>query len=87
MTTAEQRGVAAPNVPPGITERRFALPVFIFAVSLLAYGISVVGAVLATSLGVKIALAILAGAFTSNLAIIGHDGVHRSSRARNGSTA
>jgi len=58
--------------------RGVALPVAIFAVSLFVYGACVAGAVLATGLTAKIAFAVIAGVFIANLAIIGHDAVHRS---------
>src|SRR5258705_6567870 len=69
---------AAANVPAGITKREVALPLLIFAVGFSVYGASILGAVLATRLDVKIGLAILAGVFIANLAIIGHDAVHKS---------
>jgi omega-6 fatty acid desaturase (delta-12 desaturase) len=68
----------ARRVPPGIMKRRLALPILIFASSLLAYGLCVAGAVLATRLDAKIALAMVGGVFIANLAIIGHDAIHRS---------
>jgi acyl-lipid omega-6 desaturase (Delta-12 desaturase) len=58
--------------------RGLVLPTFIFLVGFSLYLASVAGAVLATSIALKIALATLAGAFIANLAIIGHDAVHRS---------
>ena len=78
MTTAEQRGAVAPKVPAGITMRQIGLPVFIFAAGFSAYAICIAGAVLAQPLSVKIAFAVAGGVFTANLAIIGHDAVHRS---------
>ena len=62
----------------GFTKRRIALPVLIFASSLSAYGLCVAGAVLATRLDAKVALAVLGGVFIANLAIIGHDAIHHS---------
>src|SRR6195256_393048 len=69
---------AATNVPAGITKRQVALPLLIFAAGFSVYSASILGAVLATRLDVKIGLAILAGVFIANLAIIGHDAVHKS---------
>jgi len=66
------------RVPQGITKRRVVLPLVIFAIGIFAYGLCVAGAVFAERTGTKIAFAILAGVFTANLAIIGHDAVHRS---------
>jgi omega-6 fatty acid desaturase (delta-12 desaturase) len=60
------------------TKRRVFLPFAIFAVSLLIYGACIVGAVLAESLAAKAILSIVAGVFIANLAIIGHDAIHRS---------
>lgn len=59
-------------------QRGVALPCVIFAVSFALYGAAAIGAVLAKAIGWKIALGILAGTFIANLAIIGHDAVHRS---------
>ena len=59
-------------------ERGVALPILIFGVGFAAYALCALGAVLSQSTGVKIALAMLAGVFIANLAIIGHDAVHRS---------
>jgi omega-6 fatty acid desaturase (delta-12 desaturase) len=58
--------------------RRLALPVVIFAASLTAYLACGLGAVLVAQTGLRILLAVLAGVFIANLAIIGHDAVHRS---------
>jgi acyl-lipid omega-6 desaturase (Delta-12 desaturase) len=58
--------------------RRVALPLALFALSLFIYGACIAGAVLATGLTAKIVVAVMAGVFVSNLAIIGHDAVHRS---------
>src|SRR5579883_2109377 len=58
--------------------RGLALPVLIFAIGFTAYLSTAAGAVLAGSIGLKIALAALSGAFIANLAIIGHDAVHKS---------
>src|ERR1700704_540513 len=69
---------AATNVPAGITKRQVALPLLIFAAGFSVYSASILGAVLAARLDVKIGLAILAGVFIANLAIIGHDAVHKS---------
>ena len=63
---------------PGASKRRLVLPLVIFGIGLAAYALCALGAVLATGLTVKISLAILAGVFIANLAIIGHDAVHRS---------
>ena len=65
-------------IPEGLSKRRLVLPVVIFAVSFLAYLGCIAGAVLERSADLKIALAIAAGVITANLAIIGHDAVHRS---------
>ena len=69
---------SAPRAPDGITKRRIVLPTIIFLAGFAAYGACVAGAVLAARLDVKIACAVLAGVFIANLAIIGHDAVHRS---------
>jgi acyl-lipid omega-6 desaturase (Delta-12 desaturase) len=58
--------------------RRIFLPAGIFALSFLIYGSCVVSAVIFTSLTAKILLGVVAGVFIANLAIIGHDAVHRS---------
>jgi len=58
--------------------RRLVLPCAIFALSFLLYGSCVVGAILATSLAAKILFGVVAGVFIANLAIIGHDAIHRS---------
>jgi fatty acid desaturase len=68
----------AGKVPAGMTKRQVALPLLIFAAGFSLYGFCVLGAVLATGLGAKIGLSILGGVFIANLAIIGHDGVHKS---------
>jgi omega-6 fatty acid desaturase (delta-12 desaturase) len=54
------------------------MPMAIFAFNFFAYAICVVAAVLTQGDAAKIAFSILAGVFTSTLAIIGHDAVHRS---------
>ena len=59
-------------------QRGVVLPVAIFALSFAIYAGSAIGAVLTRNMGWKIALAVLAGTFIANLAIIGHDAVHRS---------
>jgi omega-6 fatty acid desaturase (delta-12 desaturase) len=59
-------------------KRRMLLPLAIFASNFSAYVACVLGAVLAQGIAAKIAFAIFAGVFTSTLAIIGHDAVHRS---------
>jgi acyl-lipid omega-6 desaturase (Delta-12 desaturase) len=58
--------------------RRTFLPLLIFLTSLAIYLASTSGAVLATAGAPKILLGITAGVFIANLAIIGHDAVHRS---------
>jgi omega-6 fatty acid desaturase (delta-12 desaturase) len=58
--------------------RRIALPIMIFAVSWFIYLFCATGAVVATSLAAKIILGVIAGVFIANLAIIGHDAIHRS---------
>jgi omega-6 fatty acid desaturase (delta-12 desaturase) len=58
--------------------RRVMLPCVIFAASILIYGACIAGAVFADSLAAKTSYAVLAGVFIANLAIIGHDAVHRS---------
>jgi acyl-lipid omega-6 desaturase (Delta-12 desaturase) len=60
------------------SRRGIALPVAIFLLSFAIYAGCAVGAVLTQSTGWKIGLAFLSGAFIANLAIIGHDAVHRS---------
>src|SRR6267378_8001704 len=69
---------AVANVPAGITKRQVALPLLIVTAGFSVYSFCVLGAVLATRLDAKIGLAILAGVFIANLAIIGHDAVHKS---------
>ena len=69
---------AAAKVPAGITKRQVALPLLIFAVSFSVYAACILGALLATSLSAKIGLSVLGGVFIANLAIIGHDAVHKS---------
>jgi omega-6 fatty acid desaturase (delta-12 desaturase) len=66
------------NVPAGITKRQVTLPLLIFTVGFSVYSACILGAVLATGLGAKISLAVLGGVFIANLAIIGHDAVHKS---------
>jgi omega-6 fatty acid desaturase (delta-12 desaturase) len=58
--------------------RRLLLPILIFAVSLSIYGACVGAALVATGLTTKIFFGVIAGVFIANLAIIGHDAVHRS---------
>ncbi|HWF64519.1 MAG TPA: fatty acid desaturase, partial [Rhizomicrobium sp.] len=58
--------------------RGVALPSAIFALSFAIYAGAAIGAVLVGNMGGKITLAVLAGTFIANLAIIGHDAVHRS---------
>jgi omega-6 fatty acid desaturase (delta-12 desaturase) len=60
------------------TGRGVALPSAIFVLSFGIYAASATGAVLARNMGWKIGLAMLAGTFIANLAIIGHDAIHRS---------
>ena len=62
----------------GLQKRRLVLPLVIFGASFSAYALLAMGAVLATGLAVKITLSVLAGVFIANLAIIGHDAIHRS---------
>jgi omega-6 fatty acid desaturase (delta-12 desaturase) len=59
-------------------KRRLALPIVIFATGYAIYGALVAGAVLSTGTAAKIGFAVLAGVIIANLAIIGHDAVHRS---------
>ena len=66
----------APGIPQA--SRGLILPVVIFLTGFSLYLASAAGAVLAGSLALKITLAALSGAFIANLAIIGHDAVHRS---------
>ncbi len=68
----------AERAAPTVAKRRLALPLLIFTVGFGIYAACVFGAVLAAGLAVKITLAVLAGVFIANLAIIGHDAVHRS---------
>ena len=80
-TSAAQEFVEAPSsdrAVPGLQKRRLVLPLAIFGVSFSAYALLALGAVLATDFAVKITLSVLAGVFIANLAIIGHDAVHRS---------
>ena len=58
--------------------RRLALPIGIFVLSFAIYGASATAAVLSTDSTAKIPFAVLAGVIIANLAIIGHDAVHRS---------
>lgn len=58
--------------------RRIFLPLLIFLTSLAVYLASTTAAVLVTAGAPKILLGIIAGVFIANLAIIGHDAVHRS---------
>ena len=58
--------------------RRILLPAVIFALSWLIYLFCATGAVLAMALSAKILLGMVAGVFIANLAIIGHDAIHRS---------
>jgi acyl-lipid omega-6 desaturase (Delta-12 desaturase) len=60
------------------TKRGLLLPCAIFAVSLLIYGICIAGALISANLAAKIMLSTIAGVFIANLAIIGHDAIHRS---------
>jgi omega-6 fatty acid desaturase (delta-12 desaturase) len=60
------------------TKRGVLLPLAIFAVSLLIYAACIAGAILAGSVGAKAMLSVVAGVFIANLAIIGHDAIHRS---------
>ena len=60
------------------TKRRVLLPVTIFAASVLIYGGCVAAAILVSGLAAKAIFAIVAGVFIANLAIIGHDAIHRS---------
>lgn len=66
----------APGIPQA--SRGLILPIVIFLAGFAFYLATAAGAVLAGPVGLKIALAALSGAFIANLAIIGHDGVHRS---------
>ena len=61
-----------------LARRRMALPLLIFGADFALYGTGVVGAVLSRGLPEKLAFALLAGAFTALLAIVGHDAIHRS---------
>src|SRR5262245_29967241 len=58
--------------------RRVLLPLVIFGVAVLAFTVSVAAAVVLTNTAAKIAWGVLGGLFIANLAIIGHDAVHRS---------
>ncbi len=60
------------------TRRRLVLPGIIFLIGFAAYAACAAGAVVVTGTGAKLGLAALAGVFIANLAIIGHDAVHRS---------
>jgi omega-6 fatty acid desaturase (delta-12 desaturase) len=62
----------------GQIQRRIGVPLVIFAVSALIWLAGVTAAVLATSTATKILFGFVAGTFIANLAIIGHDAVHRS---------
>jgi acyl-lipid omega-6 desaturase (Delta-12 desaturase) len=69
---------AKANSGRSVQPRGLILPIVIFILGFLAYLVSALGAVLANTISVKFGLAILAGALIANLAIIGHDAVHRS---------
>lgn len=58
--------------------RRILLPIVIFDLSWLIYLSCAIAAALATSIAAKILLGVIAGVFIANLAIIGHDAIHRS---------
>lgn len=58
--------------------RRIILPLLLFLTSLGLYVAFTTGAVLATVIAPKLLFGICAGIFIANLAIIGHDAVHRS---------
>jgi omega-6 fatty acid desaturase (delta-12 desaturase) len=60
------------------TVRQILLPVAIFLVSTAIYLCCAAGAVIAADTAAKILLGVIAGVFIANLAIIGHDAVHRS---------
>lgn len=77
MTIAAPSPTQAAGRHPA-ARRRLVLPVVIFAASLTAYLACILGAVLVAQTGLRILLAVLAGVFIANLAIIGHDAVHRS---------
>jgi acyl-lipid omega-6 desaturase (Delta-12 desaturase) len=77
-TVVQRKAPLALPIPEGLSKRQLVLPVAIFGASFLAYLACIVGAVLETSPGARIALAVAAGVVTANLAIIGHDAVHRS---------
>jgi len=62
----------------GFMRRGLALPLVLFAVSALAFISSVAAAVVTANIAAKIAWGVLGGLFIANLAIIGHDAVHRS---------
>jgi omega-6 fatty acid desaturase (delta-12 desaturase) len=79
MESGKREDIAfVPKIPIGISRRKLVLPVVIFLAGLAAYGVCVALAVLGTRLDLKILFAVLAGVFIANLAIIGHDAVHRS---------
>lgn len=61
-----------------LARRRVVLPLLIFGVDFALYTAGIVGAVIAGGLAEKLAFALLAGTFTTMLAVIGHDAIHRS---------
>jgi omega-6 fatty acid desaturase (delta-12 desaturase) len=71
--TEFDQSVLAPHIRRGIV-----LPAAIFALSAAIYLACAAGAVLASAVTAKILLGVIAGVFIANLAIIGHDAVHRS---------
>lgn len=67
-----------PRMLASHVRRGVVLPLIIFIAGFTLYAASATAAVLLTDTGWKIGLAVLAGVFIANLAIIGHDAVHNS---------
>lgn len=66
------------NLATFALRRKIWLPVAIFTLGFALFAGCAIGAVILTDMGWKIGLAVLAGVFIANLAIIGHDAVHNS---------
>jgi omega-6 fatty acid desaturase (delta-12 desaturase) len=74
-TASEWRGSEQTLVP--FVTRHLFLPLALLSVEFALYLVSVVAAVVATSLLAKLGFAFVAGVLTATLAIIGHDSAHR----------
>jgi len=78
IVAAQDLPVASERAHLPVAKRKLVLPLAIFMASVAAFAFCAVQAVLADSLAAKYAFGALAGVFTANLAIIGHDAAHRS---------